>query len=136
MLLKFKTFFLNSTGKKSLMMTSVYFVAISIAVFSASACHHGAGAEDVILPSGQPGFVVSCDATKVKCYKAAAQKCPSGYTVVEESKMDSSEAKASAWSGRAHSRSKTDLGMLIECKGAKSTKPKASSSGTDAKAAP
>lgn len=89
-----------------------------------AACHRGGAAEDIVLPSGEPGFALTCDATKTKCYKLASQKCPGGYKVVEESKMDTSEAKASAWSGRAKSRSKTDMGMVIKCSDGAADKPK------------
>ncbi|HYX39961.1 MAG TPA: hypothetical protein VE954_43245 [Oligoflexus sp.] len=80
----------------------------------------------IVLPDGTKGFVVSCDSTKVGCYKMASKACPNGYDVKEnnENSVEKGDGYAAGF-GAGSSYSKTNMvGMVFACKQASDTAAK------------
>lgn len=68
-----------------------------------------ASATQMMLPSGENGYVIKCFNNKTQCYNKAAEVCPSGYSVADQNKSYTHGLYAGGID-------QTDIEMLIKCK--------------------
>jgi hypothetical protein len=79
-------------------------IASVMAALWCSGCYR-ANAREVVMPSGQRGYAITCD-REVDCYEKAGEACAHGYEVVKRS---TSQDAYMSWSG-------WESNFMVQCK--------------------